>query len=138
MHDTQARPGVPVLGAPLRTAITTTAERTVVAVAGELDLATTDGLAARLEEEVGLAPRALVIDLRQLTFCAARGLSVVLDAAAAARAAGIPVAVVADGRAVLRPVRALGLEDVLPLHRTLADAADWLAIVVHAKGHHDQ
>jgi hypothetical protein len=48
----------------------------------------------------------------------------VLDAVAEARAARIPVAVVADGRAVLRPVEALGLEDVLPLYRTLADAED--------------
>ncbi|WIY06552.1 STAS domain-containing protein [Amycolatopsis mongoliensis] len=137
MHDTITRPGVAfLLEAPPRIAITTTAERTVVAVSGELDLAVTGRLAARLGEEIDLAPRALVIDLTHLAFCSARGLSVVLDATAAARAAGVPVAVVADGRAVLRPVEALGLEDVLPLHRTLADAEDRLA--VHTEEHHDQ
>jgi anti-anti-sigma factor len=125
MHDTITRPGTALLPvAPARMSITTTAERAIVAVTGELDLAVTDRLAARLGEELDLAPRALVIDLTQLAFCSARGLSVVLDAVAAARAAGIPVAVVADGRAVLRPVRALGLEDVLPLYRTLADAKE--------------
>ncbi|MEV4149301.1 STAS domain-containing protein [Amycolatopsis sp. NPDC049691] len=128
MHDTITRPGVALLaGIPARTAITTTAERTVVAVSGELDLARTDRLASLLGEELDLAPRALVVDLTGLTFCSARGLGVVLDAVSAARAAGVPVAVVAEGRAVLRPVRALGLEDELPLHRTLAEAEDRLA-----------
>ncbi|WP_329056107.1 STAS domain-containing protein [Amycolatopsis sp. NBC_01488] len=129
MHDTTIRPGVALLlGAPPRITITATAERTVVAVTGELDLAVTGRLAARLGEELDLAPRALVIDLSDLTFCSARGLGVLLDAVAA----DIPVAVVADGRAVLRPVEALELEDVLPLFRTLAEAEDWLG------GHHDQ
>ncbi len=128
MHDTIIRPGTAVLlGAPLRIAITTTAERTVVTVTGELDLAVTDRLAARLGEELDLAPRALIIDLTRLAFCSARGLGVVLDAVAAARASGIPVAVVAEGRPVLRPVRVLSLEDVLPLYPTLADAEDRLA-----------
>jgi anti-anti-sigma factor len=125
MLDTNTRPGIALLlAAPARMAITTTAERTIVAVTGELDLPVTDRLAARLGEELDLAPRALVIDLTHLAFCSARGLSVVLDAVAAARARGIPVAVVAAGRAVLRPVRALGLEDALPLYRTLADAEE--------------
>lgn len=123
MHDTSTRPGVALfVTAPPRIAITTTAERTVVTVTGELDLAVTDRLAARLGDELDLAPRALVIDLTHLAFCSARGLSVVLDATAAARAAGIPVAVAAGGRAVLRPIEALGLGDALPLHRTLAEA----------------
>ncbi|MEU0796253.1 STAS domain-containing protein [Amycolatopsis sp. NPDC005961] len=125
MHDTITRPGVAFLvEAPPRIAITTTAERTVVAVTGELDLSATGRLAARLGEELDLAPRALVIDLTRLDFCSVRGLSVVLDAVAAARAAGIPVAVAADGRAVRRPVEVLGLGDALPLYRTLADAEE--------------
>lgn len=125
MHDTITRPGIALLaGLPSRTAITTTAERTVVAVTGELDLARTGRLASLLGEELDLAPRALVIDLTGLAFCSARGLGVVLDAVSAARAAGVGVAVVAEGRAVLRPVKALGLEDALPLHRTLADATE--------------
>lgn len=128
MHDTITRPGIALLAdAPSRTAITTTAERTVVAVTGELDLARTGRLASLLGEELDLAPRALVIDLTGLAFCSARGLGVVLDAVSAARAAGVGVAVVAAGRAVLRPIKALGLEDALPLHRTLPDAT----------GHHD-
>ncbi|MEU8639937.1 STAS domain-containing protein [Amycolatopsis sp. NPDC048633] len=129
MHDTITRPGTTLLlGAPPRMSITATAERTIVAVTGELDLAVTDRLAARLVDELDLAPRALVIDLTQLAFCSARGLGVVLDAVAAARVRQIPVAVLAEGREVVRPVQALGLEDVLPLYRTLADAEE----------HHDQ
>ncbi|MGW5722008.1 STAS domain-containing protein [Amycolatopsis sp. NPDC003865] len=128
MQATVIRPGIALLAnAPSRTAITTTADRTVVAVTGDLDLARTDHLASLLGEELELAPRALVIDLTGLDFCSARGLGVVLDAVSAARAAGVPVAVVAGNRAVLRPVQALGLADELPLHRTLAEAT----------GHHD-
>ncbi|SEF37436.1 anti-anti-sigma factor [Amycolatopsis pretoriensis] len=128
MQATLLRPGIALLAnAPAGTAITTTAERTVVTVTGELDLARTGHLASLLGEELELAPRALVIDLTGLTFCSARGLGVVLDAVSAARAAGVPVAVVAESRAVLRPVRVLGLEAELPLHRTLAEAT----------GHHD-
>jgi anti-anti-sigma factor len=134
MHDISTRPGVaPLLGPRARITVTTTAERTTVAVTGELDLAVTGRLAAQLDEELGLAPRSLVIDLTRLGFCAARGLTVVLEAVATAHAAGIPVAVVADSRPVLRPVRALGLDRALPLHRSLADAHEWLAIAVFAK-----
>jgi anti-sigma B factor antagonist len=128
MEATIIRPGIALLAnAPSSTAITTTAERTTVAVTGELDLARTDHLASLLGEELELAPRALVIDLTGLAFCSARGLGVVLDAVSAARAAGVPVAVVAESRAVLSPVRALGLEAELPLHRTLAEAENRLA-----------
>ncbi|MFJ7216042.1 STAS domain-containing protein [Amycolatopsis sp. NPDC098790] len=128
MQATITRPGIALLtSAPSRTAITATAERTVVTVTGDLDLARTDRLASLLCEELDLAPRALVIDLTGLAFCSARGLGVLLEAVSVARAADVPVAVVAEGRAVLRPVRVLGLEDALPLHRTLAEAT----------GHHD-
>ncbi|WP_410673748.1 STAS domain-containing protein [Amycolatopsis sp. cmx-4-68] len=134
MHDIITRPGVaPLPGTRTRITVTTTAERTIVTIAGELDMAVTGRFAAQLDEELSLTPRALIIDLTRLGFCAARGLTVVLDAVATAHAAGIPVAVVADGRPVLRPVRALGLERALPLHRSLTDAQEWLGIAVFAK-----
>jgi hypothetical protein len=86
MHDISTRPGVaPLLEPRARITVTATAESTVVAVAGELDLAVTGRLAAQLDEELGLAPRSLVIDLTRLAFCAARGLTVVLEAVAIAR-----------------------------------------------------
>ncbi|MEV6876176.1 STAS domain-containing protein [Amycolatopsis sp. NPDC051128] len=109
--------------------VTATAEATVVAVRGEIDLAVLGRLRSRLEEEIGLAPRALVLDLTGVTFCGAGGITELLAAASEARARGVPFAIAAAHRAVLRPVSALRLEQVLPLHRGVAAALDRLAVL---------
>jgi anti-sigma B factor antagonist len=119
--DTRRRPLINIV-------VTTTAEQTVVAVTGEIDVSVTDRLRERLGEELSLNPRALIVDLTGIRFCCARGLTVLLDTLAAASLRDIPIAVAADGRAVRRLVQLLQLHQVLPLHRNRADAEDWLAI----------
>jgi anti-anti-sigma factor len=57
----------------------------VVAVAGELDLATAPILQERISAAEALAPPLLVLDLRELTFLDSTGLRIVLAADAAAR-----------------------------------------------------
>ena len=52
-------------------------ERTVVALTGEVDLATADDMAATLRAELAVAP--VVLDLRELTFMDSSGVRV-LDA----------------------------------------------------------
>jgi anti-anti-sigma factor len=134
-HHTSTRPGARRWsGTSAWIAVTATAEHTAVAVAGALEMPVTDRLAAQLKEELSHLPRALIVDLTRVGFCSARGLDVLLEVVAAARAAGIPIAVVADGRAVRRPVQLLQLEHVLPLHRTLADAEDRLTIATGRRG----
>ncbi|MFI5611975.1 STAS domain-containing protein [Amycolatopsis sp. NPDC051903] len=109
--------------------VTTTAEASMVTVRGDVDLTITGRLEAQLAEELELAPAALIVDLREVTFCSSDGLSTLVGAQEAARAAGVPYAIVTAQHAVLRPVRLLGLDRVLPIHRTLREAQEWLSVV---------
>ncbi|WP_459708632.1 anti-sigma factor antagonist [Actinophytocola sp. KF-1] len=93
----------------------------VVSVAGEIDLATVDGL------REGLAPhladpvtRLLVCDLSQVGFLACSGLSALLDVRSELEERGSRFAVVANSPAVLRPVTITGLVDVLTVRPTLS------------------
>ncbi|WP_233224059.1 STAS domain-containing protein [Amycolatopsis sp. CA-128772] len=115
----------------MRTRVTVTAGpgHTAVTVTGDLDLAVTASLHEQLEAELRGTPAALVLDLTGVTFCSAGALAVLLDVVTTAHARGIPCAIVATDRAVLRPVRVLQLDRVLPLHRDRAEAEDWLSLV---------
>ncbi|MEV7038869.1 STAS domain-containing protein [Amycolatopsis sp. NPDC051061] len=104
--------------------VTTTAEASVVTAAGDLDLAVTDRLATLLHREILLTPRALVFDASAVTFCSARVLTILLDAAVA----GVPFAVAGRCRALLRPITALGLELQLPVHWSAVEALAWLEL----------
>jgi anti-sigma B factor antagonist len=109
--------------------VTATAETTIVTARGEIDLAVVGRLRTRLAEETGLAPRALVLDLSGVTFCSARGITELLVAASEAHVSGVPFAIVAAQRAVVRPISVLRLEQTLPIHRSVADALAWLAVL---------
>jgi anti-anti-sigma factor len=109
--------------------VTATTAATIVAVGGDIDLAALSRLRSRLGEEIGLAPRALVLDLARVSFCGAGGLTEMLVAASEAHVSGVPFAIAADHQAVLRPITVVGLERTLPIHRTVADALDWLAVL---------
>lgn len=114
--------------------VTKTAETTVVAVSGEIDLAVAGRFAALIDQELRLRPRALLIDATGLTFCAARGLTVLLDATSDALIAGVPFAICGRCRPLLRPIELLGLDHALPLHSSTADALAWLAVLPQLRG----
>ncbi|ATY11892.1 anti-sigma factor antagonist [Amycolatopsis sp. AA4] len=120
MHETFAY----LPGAPARTVVTATADETVVSVSGELDRRSTDRLRDVLAGETALGPPRLVADVSGLTFCSVGGLEVLTDAAREAGQAGVAFVVVAAGRAVLRPLRVLGLDRELRVVGCLADAAE--------------
>ncbi|WP_284748071.1 STAS domain-containing protein [Amycolatopsis sp. RTGN1] len=105
--------------------VTTTPEASVVTATGDLDLAVTGRLGELLSREVRLAPPALVFDASAVTFCSARVLTILLDTASA----GVPFAVAGRGRALLRPIAALGLELVLPVQWSVDEALAWLKLV---------
>jgi anti-anti-sigma factor len=109
--------------------VTATAEATVVTVRGDVDLAVLGRLRRRLGEELDLGPRALVLDLADVGFCGAGGLTELLVAASEAHVSGVAFAIATERRAVLRPVRLLGLEHVLPIHRSVGAALEWLAVL---------
>lgn len=106
--------------------VTRTADASVVAAAGELDLAVTDRLASLLADELRGRPRALVCDTSAVKFCAARVLTILIDTVADAAVARVPFAVVGRQRALLRPIVALGLEETLPVHGSVREILDRL------------
>ncbi|GAA3562988.1 hypothetical protein GCM10022222_53450 [Amycolatopsis ultiminotia] len=112
--------------ADTRIEVTTTADATVVCVHGEVDLSITDRLAAQLEIETDLRPRALLVDFDDVTFCSARGFATLLEACAHAHESGVPFAAVSAQRTVLRPFHQLSLGRVLHLLPTHEDATRWL------------
>ncbi|WP_326953900.1 MULTISPECIES: STAS domain-containing protein [unclassified Amycolatopsis] len=109
--------------------VSVSAEATVLAAAGELDISVAASLAESLDRELALRPPVLVVDAAAVTFCAARALTVLVKTAADAHAAGVPFVLVTRQRSVLRPLTALGLERVLPVYRDLAEALSWLALL---------
>ncbi|MEV6641740.1 STAS domain-containing protein [Amycolatopsis sp. NPDC051371] len=113
--------------------VTTTAEVTVLAVRGDIDLAGSRRLRSGLAEEIGLAPRGLVLDLTGVAHCSARGLAVLLEATGEARVADLPFAIAGCAAVVRRAIDAVGLDEALPLHPTPAEAVEWLDLLKRLK-----
>jgi anti-anti-sigma factor len=120
--------------APASFAVTRTGEASVVTTAGELDATVTGQFAALLADELDRQPRALICDTSAVEFCAARVLTILIDTIADAAAARVPFAVAGCRRAVLRPITALGLEQVLPVHRSVEEALGWLTLSADPSG----
>jgi anti-anti-sigma factor len=113
--------------APSQLVVTTEAGVTTVAVTGEIDLAVVGRLTARLDAEIDRAPAGLIIDLSAVTFCSSHGLSALVAAGTRSQAAGVACVVVSEQRAVLRPIMLMGLDKILRLRATVAEAREWLA-----------
>jgi len=93
-------------------------------VSGEIDLSTRDELAEYLNRalETVSPPQSLIVDLSEVTFLGSAGLALLLDTQDAAVRRGVPLRVVGTQRAVRRPIEAVGLSDMLPLHTTVQEA----------------
>jgi len=98
----------------------------LVAVAGEIDIATVAGLRERL---VALAAggRPLVIDLDQVSFIDAAGLGALVGAGKRAAEHGVGLHVVCARQQIRRLFRITGLDRSIPLARTLAEALPIMA-----------
>jgi anti-sigma B factor antagonist len=103
-------------------------------VGGEVDLATAPQLRAKLVDlvEVGEAGR-VVVDLTPVAFMDSTGLGVLLAAHKRARANGRRVLLVCPEGPVLRVVRLTGIDKVLSIHGSLAEAE--AAQDAHADAH---
>lgn len=92
---------------------------TVLYVRGEVDVVTAPALRIAIAGVLRAEPEVLVIDLQAVTFLSSAGLLTLVEAAAA----GPPeVRVVAVGRECRRPIHLTGLDTVLSMHGSLADA----------------
>jgi anti-anti-sigma factor len=98
----------------------------VLSVTGVVDMVT----AAQLEEAIAAAakdsPQGVIVDLGAVDFLASAGMGI-LVAARDELPESVRFAVVADGPATSRPLKLVGIADVVGLHATLDDALTALA-----------
>ncbi|WP_051166452.1 STAS domain-containing protein [Amycolatopsis orientalis] len=102
---------VPLADITVRTA----GDHTVVAVSGDLDSSSAEAFLERTAAAIPRSPAGVIADLGAVTFCSCRGLSALMAAERATRRAEVPFTVIAHQRAVLRPLRLLGLDRALDL-----------------------
>lgn len=103
---------------------TTTPAAVLLTATGEIDGATAPQLAQQLQDAFTRvrAPVPLVIDLTAVKFLSSAGLSILLAAHEQCADAGIPLRIVTTSHAVLRPIQVTGLDTVLTVVDTLAQA----------------
>ena len=94
--------------------------RAVVAVAGEIDVAT----APQVERALDAAgpEKRVVLDLSECGFIDSSGLRTLLGARSAAEAAGGSLVLVVSDQGLLRVFEVVGLGEVLEIHDSLAGA----------------
>ena len=94
----------------------------VVHVTGEIDMATEGQLRRIVDEAMAAEPAALVLDLTDVTFLASAGLHVLVDVQHDATARGIALRVVAERRAVLRPLEITGVDELVTVVASMDQA----------------
>lgn len=87
----------------------------VIAVGGELDLASAPALEQELERAATSGADLVIVDLRELQFIDSTGLGLLIKAHRQAEAAGRKFAVVRGGRQVQRLLDVTGIEQRLTL-----------------------
>jgi anti-sigma B factor antagonist len=80
---------------------------------GEVDSASAPLLRAEIDAVLDADPTELVVDLDAVTFLDSAGLSVLAGTHRRAAAQGVPMRVLASGRAVIRPLQITGLWQLL-------------------------
>ncbi|WP_232665202.1 STAS domain-containing protein [Pseudonocardia sp. TRM90224] len=95
----------------------------LVGVGGEIDMAATPQLDVSLDDELHVGScRGLILDMSEVTFLDAHGISSMLRARSTARSRRIRMEVVIRLTGSGRPIALLGLDRQLPIQRSL-DAA---------------
>jgi anti-sigma B factor antagonist len=94
----------------------------VIAVSGELDMATAPQLQAHITEQLEGGHNRLVFDLSEVSFCDSTGLSVFVRAENSVDETGGAVRLAAPQRGVRRILEVSGLVEVLPTYGSVDDA----------------
>ncbi|GAA0363615.1 STAS domain-containing protein [Actinoallomurus spadix] len=95
---------------------------TVIAVRGELDIATTAALRDRILTLLKDMTTPLIIDLSGVSFCDASGLRLLVGTQRRARLHGVTVALAAPRPHVRKLLRITGLDHAFAIHATVAAA----------------
>jgi anti-sigma B factor antagonist len=102
------------------------ADSYIVALAGELDIGTSDRLEEELDALLESGARRLVVDMLGITFLGSVGLGLLTKAATRARAAGGECVLVSDDPRILRVFELTGLDRVFRIERSLMEAVEQL------------
>ncbi len=111
----------------LRLAVYRGDRATIVVVVGEVDLHTEPLLTSRVNEELVRCPKALVLDLSGVSFLGSSGLAVLVQIRDRAGEQGVPLRLVSNSQAVIRPLVATGLEATFDILADRDAALDGLA-----------
>jgi anti-anti-sigma factor len=93
----------------------------IVAMSGELDMATAPQLDEAVQAALAKKPAGLIVDLLGLTFLASAGMQLLIEICDQVTPS-IRFAVVADGPATSRPMKITGVTDVVDVFSTRAVA----------------
>jgi anti-sigma B factor antagonist len=93
----------------------------IVATSGVVDMITAPRLENAIKAALAKSPEGLVVDLTDVEFLASAGMGV-LVAAHDEAGDGVGIHIVAEGPATSRPLKLVGIADIVPLHATLDEA----------------
>jgi anti-sigma B factor antagonist len=106
---------------PITTSVAQHGDITVLAIGGEIDLATAPVFEKAIADALADDPPALVIDLTEVSFLASAGLQLLVATQERLGEAG-EFAVVADGPATSRPIQLTELDKIFALYADLDGA----------------
>lgn len=99
----------------------------VISASGVIDMLTSPQLEASIDASLARKPAAIIIDFSDVDFLASAGMGVLVSARdRAAETTGF--AVVANGPATSRPLKLVGLADVIGMYATLEEARAGLGV----------
>lgn len=93
----------------------------ILSVRGDVDALTAPELTQAIVASLDDTPSAVIIDLSDVAFLASAGMSVLVEAHERIGASA-KLLVVADGSATSRPIKMVGIDKIVSLYPTLADA----------------
>jgi anti-anti-sigma factor len=99
-----------------------TDEAVVLQVSGVVDIITAPSLANHLDIALAGTPAVLVIDLTKLDFLSSAGITVLVEAHRLTQNSATSLRVAADGSATSRPLQIVGVDKIVDLYPTVADA----------------
>lgn len=109
----------------MRTTVTEQASARVLAVTGEIDIATVEALRATITDSLTQppVPTAVVLDFSEVTYLSARGLDLLAATQRDCRAYGVPaLRLIATTPIVIRALTVTDTGDYPPRYATLTDA----------------
>lgn len=112
-------------GAPSQCIVTDSWHDSVVVIrcTGDLDMLTVPALDRQIETALTKKPTSMIVDLTAVDFLASVGMGLLVEAHHRCGDA-TQFMVVADGPATSRPMRMIGLPEIMALHPTLEQAFD--------------